>query len=92
MQHVKIPNGNVNGKRAKYVNFILHITQNSCVVTNITAYDDIPCFGYALVISIMLKEMHIDGDRTFCENKLDVMEQVRELFDAAHVTCGPVNL
>ena len=44
------------------------------------------------MVSIMLKEMHIDDFRTFCENKLDVMEQVRELFDAAIVICGPVNL
>ena len=89
VQHVALPNG--NGMK-KYINLIMHIAKKGCVVTKITQYDDIPCFGYALMISIMLTDLHIDAVRAFCTNKSDVIEQVTELFESAQVPYGPVNI
>ena len=55
VQRVNLPRGN-GLKRKLAVNMGLNLLRKSCVFTAARQYDDVPCFGYAMALAIMLKD------------------------------------
>ena len=67
VQRVNLPRGN-GCYRKLAVNMGLTLLLKRCVFTAARQYDDIPCFGYALALAIMLKD-HIANyvERPYCQ-------------------------
>ena len=91
VQRVNLPRANgCNRKLA--VNMGLNLLIKRCVFTAARQYDDIPCFGYALALAIMLKD-HIANyvERRFPIYKQKVLDRVHDIFNIANIPYGPVD-
>ena len=90
VQHVEIPRG--RGLRRKLaVNMLLNIILKRCVFTICKDHNDIPCFGYALVLATKLLTEERDSVRDFTHRKGEVLERVHACFLEAGVEYGPVD-
>ena len=55
-------------------------------------YDDVPCFGYALALAIMLKDHNARYvERRFSIYKQKVLDRVHDIFNIANIPFGPVD-
>ena len=93
VQRVKLPRGNgCNRKRKLAVNMGLNLLLKRCVFTAARQYDDIPCFGYALALAIMLKDHNAHYvKRRFSIYKQKVLDRVHDIFNIANIPYGPVD-
>ena len=63
-----------------------------CVFTAARQYDDIPCFGYALALAIMLKDHNAHYvERRFSIYKQKVLDRVYDILNIVNIPCGPVD-
>ena len=70
VQRVNLPRGN-GLKRKLAVNMGLNLLLKRCVFTAARQYDDVPCFGYALALAIMLK----DHNANYVERRFSIYKQ-----------------
>ena len=56
VQRINLPRGNGNTKRKLAVNMGLNLLLIKMCLTAARQYDDIPCFGCAMTLAIMLKD------------------------------------
>ena len=91
VQRVKLPRGN-GCNRKLTVNMGLNLLLKRCVFTAARQYDDIPCFGYALALAIMLKDHNAHYvERRFSIYKQKVLDRVHDIFNIANIPYGPVD-
>ena len=94
VQRVNLPRGNgCNRKRKPAVNMGLNLLLKICVFfTAARQYDDVPCFGYALAIAIMLKDHNSNYvERRFSIHKQMVLVRVHDIFNIANMPDDPVD-
>ena len=92
VQRVNLPRGNGITKRKLAVNMGLNLLIKRCVFTAARQYDDIPCFGYALALAIMLKDHNARYvERRFSIYKQKVLDRVHDIFNIANIPYGPVD-
>ena len=92
VQRVNLPRGNGNTKRKLAVNMGLNLLLKRCVFTAARQYDDVPCFGYALALAIMLKDQNDRYvKRRFSIYKQKVLDRVHNIFNIANIPYGPVD-
>ena len=92
VQRVNLPRGKgCNRKLA--VNMGLNLLLKRCVFTVARQYDDVPCFGYALALAIVLKDHNTTYvNRRFSIYKQMVLDRVHNIFNIANIPYGPVDL
>ena len=91
VQRVNLPRGN-GLKRKLAVNMGLNLLFKKIVFTTARQYDDIPCFGYALALAIMLKDHDARYvERRFSIYKQKVLDRVHDIFTIANIPYGPVD-
>ena len=91
VQRVNLPRGNGYNRNIA-VNMGLNILLKRCVLTAARRYDDVPCFGYALALAILLKDhnaRHVE--RRFSIYKQRVLDRVHDIFNIANIPYGPVD-
>ena len=74
------------------VNMGLNILLKYCIFTATWQYDDVPCFGNALVLAIMSKDhnaRYVVRRLTIYKQKL--LDRVQESFNTGNITYGPVD-
>ena len=92
VQRVNLPRGNGNTKRKLAVNMGLKLLLKRCVFTAARQYDDVPCFGYALALAIMLKDHNANYvERRFSIYKQKVLDRVHDIFNIANIPYDPVD-
>ena len=70
----------------------LNLLLKRCVFTAARQYDDVPCFGYALALAIMLKDHNAHYvERRFSIYKQKVLDRVHDIFNIANIPYGPVD-
>ena len=91
IQHVALPRG--NGLRRKVaVAMWLNISKKNCVLKPDVDYEDVPCFGYALLLATKLSSGETEKSiQTFTRCKAQVVSEVRSRFETAGVPYGPVD-
>ena len=93
VKRVNLPRGNGNTKRKPAVNMGLNLVLKICVFTAARQYDDVPCFGYALALAIMLKDHNANYvERRFSIYKQKVLDRVHDIFSIANIPYGPWTL
>ena len=92
VQRVNLPRGNGITKRKLAVNMGLNLLLKRCVFTAAQQYDDVPCFGYALALAIMLKDHNARYvERRFSIYKQKVLDRVHDILNIANIPYGPVD-
>ena len=82
VQHVALPRGNAPARKLT-VNMLVNIFLKRCVLTSVAQYDDIPCFGYALLLSVMLLSTTVETLQDFVTNKVNVERLVMAMYQNA---------
>ena len=91
IQHVALPRG--NGLRRKVaVAMWLNISKKNYVLKPDVDYEDVPCFGYALLLATKLSSGETEKSiQTFTRCKAQVVSEIRSRFETAGVPYGPVD-
>ena len=91
VQHVAIPNGRGQPRKHKLaVDMMLNIMKKYSVLTDVPDYEDIPCFGYAIVLGQLLLKNTRKEVFQLSRNKQYIKKKVSELFAQAGVPEGDV--
>ena len=91
VQHVALPRGNAPTRKLT-VNMLVNIFLKRCVLTSVAQYDDIPCFGYALLLSVMLLSTTVETLQDFVTNKVNVQRLVAAMYQNAGEPYGAVDV
>ena len=91
VQHVALPRGNAPARKLT-VNMLVNIFLKRCVLTSVAQYDDIPCFGYALLLSVMLLSTTVETLQDFVTNKVNVQRLVAAMYQNAGEPYGAVDV
>ena len=64
-----------------------------CDFTAARQYDDVPCFGYAIFLAVILKDRNDRYvERRFSIYKQKVLDRVDDVFNIANIPYGPMDV